>query len=317
MTVLVWGVPTEPPTAMVTRELAELDADVVVLHPRAAAAQQVHVVIGQAAGSPDLSGTLRTDRRCVDLSAVVGAYLRPVEPGLVPELAGQPETAPELTHARRVHDALIGFTEVAPCLTGCRVANRVSAMASNTSKPFQAQAVVRHGFATPETLVSDDPDEVLDFVDRHRDVVYKSCSGIRSVVTAFDPAADSERLNRLRWCPVQFQERVQGPDVRVHVVGDEVYAAIVHTTAIDYRYARAQVGADARLQGYRLDDELAGRCLALASDLDLPFAGIDLKLALDGRVVCFEVNPSPGFSWFESETGLPIAHAVARWLLGG
>jgi hypothetical protein len=33
-------------------------------------------------------------------------------------------------------------------------------------------------------------------------------------------------------------------------------------------------------------------------------------------VVCFEVNPPPGFSWFESEAGLPIAGPVARWLLG-
>jgi len=316
VTVLLWGVPTEPPVAMVTRELTELDADLVVLHPQAAAGQQVQVLIG-AAGKPGVAGMLHTNGRRVDLAGVVGAYLRPVEPGLVPELRGRAETAPELVHARRVHDALIGFTEVAPLVSGCRVVNRLSAMASNSSKPFQAQAVVRHGFATPETLVSDDPDEVLEFVDRYRDVVYKSCSGIRSVVTAFDPTADRERLDRLRWCPVQFQERVAGPDVRVHVVGDEVYAALVDTTAIDYRYARAQVGSDARLSSYRLDDHLAARCVALASDLDLPFAGIDLKLAPDGRVVCFEVNPSPGFSWYESETGLPIARAVARWLLGG
>jgi glutathione synthase/RimK-type ligase-like ATP-grasp enzyme len=56
--------------------------------------------------------------------------------------------------------------------------------------------------------------------------------------------------------------------------------------------------------------------VALAAALDLPFAGIDLKLAADQRVVCFEVNPSPGFSWYESAAGLPISQAVACWLLG-
>jgi glutathione synthase/RimK-type ligase-like ATP-grasp enzyme len=55
--------------------------------------------------------------------------------------------------------------------------------------------------------------------------------------------------------------------------------------------------------------------VALAAALDLPFAGVDLKLAADQRVICFEVNPSPGFSWYESATGLPISRAVARWLL--
>ncbi|MGI8418262.1 MAG: ATP-grasp domain-containing protein, partial [Nakamurella sp.] len=123
------------------------------------------------------------------------------------------------------------------------------------------------------------------------------------------------RLDRLRWCPVQFQERIDGPDVRVHVVGDEVYAAIVQTTAVDYRYARAQVGADARLQPYRLPDVWARRCVSLAAELALPFAGIDLKMAADGRVVCFEANPSPGYPWYEAEAGLPISDAVARWLV--
>ena len=101
----------------------------------------------------------------------------------------------------------------------------------------------------------------------------------------------------------------------MHVVGDEAFAVIVDSDAVDYRYAREEVGVDARLSPYRLDDDVAARCLALAADLDLPFAGIDLKLAPDGRCVCFEVNPSPGFSWYEQETGLPIARALARWLL--
>jgi glutathione synthase/RimK-type ligase-like ATP-grasp enzyme len=74
------------------------------------------------------------------------------------------------------------------------------------------------------------------------------------------------------------------------------------------------VGQDAELSAYDLPDELAERCVALASELDLPFAGVDLKLAQDGRVVCFEVNPSPGYSWYETAAGLPISDALARWL---
>ncbi|MFC7543867.1 hypothetical protein ACFQU2_36610 [Siccirubricoccus deserti] len=43
-------------------------------------------------------------------------------------------------------------------------------------------------------------------------------------------------------------------------------------------------------------------------------AGIDLKRRRDGSWVCFEVNPSPGFSWFEAATGQPIAAAIAALL---
>jgi glutathione synthase/RimK-type ligase-like ATP-grasp enzyme len=286
-----------------------------VVRPGATAVRGVSTAIRRGVGGVELSGTLRMPDRYIDLTAVFGVYVRPVDPELMPELSGRAPDAPDLVHARRVHDALAGFTEAAPRLTGCRVANRLSAMASNTSKPYQAQAVVRHGFATPETLISDDPDEVLAFVDTYREVIYKSSSGVRSVVTSFDPTTDPQRLHRVRWCPVQFQERINGPDVRVHVVGGEVFAAMVDSGAVDYRYARMQVGADARLTPYRLTDDVAERCVGLAADLDLPFAGIDLKFATDGRVICFEVNPSPGFSWYETETGLPIAAALARWLL--
>ena len=252
MTVLLWGVPTEGPIAMVAEALSQLGVDAVTVHPRAAGEQDAALGIEPGAGGAMLTGSIRVSGRRVALAGMRGAYLRPTEPELVPEIARLPATAPERVHARLVHDTLVAFTEVAGALTGCRVANRLSSMASNISKPYQAQAVLLHGFSTPATLISDDPDEVLEFAAQHGQLVYKSISGVRSIVTAFDPAADRSRLGRLRWCPVQFQERVLGPDIRVHVVGDEVFAARADTDAVDYRYARAQVGQDARLSAYPL-----------------------------------------------------------------
>ena len=55
---------------------------------------------------------------------------------------------------------------------------------------------------------------------------------------------------------------------------------------------------------------------ARRSGSSLPLAGIDLRRTPDGRYVCFEVNPSPAFSFYERRTGLPIAHAIARHLAG-
>ena len=65
----------------------------------------------------------------------------------------------------------------------------------------------------------------------------------------------------------------------------------------------------------QLSYDLSSRCLELASDLGLEFAGIDLKVTQDGEVYCFEVNPSPAYSYFEAHTGQPIARAVARHLM--
>jgi hypothetical protein len=41
-----------------------------------------------------------------------------------------------------------------------------------------------------------------------------------------------------------------------------------------------------------------------------------LKITPDNQVYCFEVNPSPAFSYYEEHTQQPIAYAVARYLAG-
>jgi glutathione synthase/RimK-type ligase-like ATP-grasp enzyme len=191
--------------------------------------------------------------------------------------------------------------------------NPAASMGSNGSKPYQAQLIARHGFAVPDTIVTNDPDRVRDFRARHGRIIYKSASGIRSIVREFDDD-DLDRLDRIRWCPTQFQAFVPGTDVRVHVVDTEVFATEIDSDATDYRYATRE-GTKATLRAITLDADVADRCVSLARDLRLPFAGIDLRRrGGDGAWVCFEVNPSPGFSFYESRTGQPIARAVARYL---
>ena len=56
--------------------------------------------------------------------------------------------------------------------------------------------------------------------------------------------------------------------------------------------------------------------MALAQSLGLEFAGLDLRMPPNGEPVCLEVNPSPAFSYYEMASGLPIAAALARHLVG-
>jgi glutathione synthase/RimK-type ligase-like ATP-grasp enzyme len=49
----------------------------------------------------------------------------------------------------------------------------------------------------------------------------------------------------------------------------------------------------------------------------LPVAGIDLRRTPEGEWYCFEVNPSPAFTYYESRTGQPIGRAIAKLLAAG
>ena len=191
--------------------------------------------------------------------------------------------------------------------------NRSWPTASNMSKPFQAQIIRRVGLRTPETLITTDPQAVLAFRARHGRVIFKSISGVRSIVRTLEED-DLPNLERIRWCPTQFQAFVEGTEVRVHVVGEETFAAAVRTEATDYRYAMQQTGEPAQLRPVMLSEELAAQCVRLTRTLGLEISGIDLKVTPDHEVYCFEVNPTPAFSYYEQGAGLPIASAIARLL---
>jgi hypothetical protein len=61
--------------------------------------------------------------------------------------------------------------------------------------------------------------------------------------------------------------------------------------------------------------DVASRCVRLARGLGLPLAGVDLRRTPAGEWVCFEVNPSPAFTFYASRTGQKIAAAIAALLL--
>lgn len=312
--ILLVGIPTEAPLALVRERLESAGMEHRVISQRRCleSAIRMQVAGGDGHGPMDLSGVLEHQGESIALESCAGIYLRLMDDTALPELAGEQADSPARRHVRAWHEALTAWCEVTPR----RVANRMSAMGSNASKPFQAQAIVQAGFSTPETLVTSDPEAVRRFHARHGRVIFKSLSGVRSIVKELD-ADDLARLEAIRWCPVQFQAFVPGENVRVHVVGEEVFATLIHSEATDYRYATRQTGSAAELEPTALDPGCEARCVALASALGLPFAGIDLKVAPDGQVFCFEVNPSPGYSYYEGQTGQPISAALAEWLAAG
>ncbi len=305
--ILICGIPSEPPLAMVAGQLRRLGVPYAEFNQRRFA--QAGMSFGVEGGK--LAGGITLDGRTYHLDEISGVYARIMENELLPELEHHPPDSPARAYADRLLDTFLHWAEIAEG----RIVNRLAPMGSNGSKPYQAQLISRHGFRTPETLITNEPDEVHGFREQHGRVVYKSISGARSIVQDLDETSLA-RLELIRACPVQFQAYVPGTNVRVHTIGGLVFATRIETAATDYRYAHRHDGAAPRLEATELPDEWAQRCLDLAAALGLEFAGVDLKVTGDGEVYCFEVNPSPAYSYYETNTGQPIAAAVAAHLAG-
>ena len=69
------------------------------------------------------------------------------------------------------------------------------------------------------------------------------------------------------------------------------------------------------MRAMRLPPAVEERCLRLAAAMRLPLAGIDLRRTPRGEWYCFEVNPSPAFTFYTSHTGQPVAEAIASLLM--
>ncbi len=284
--ILVCGILADPLIELMCARLTDLGRDFVLLDELDFPGRS-DLCWTSADGA--VSGYVSTADRRVDLADVTGVYVRYVE-----HRGGNPRrgaraaaTDGELPLVRAEYQQmLIRLLEALPCV----VANRASASVSNDSKVYQGFVAGRHGFRVPRTLVTTDPAAAAAFYEAHgRRVIFKSLSSVRSIVRLVT-ADDLGRLGRLPNCPTQFQECVDGTDVRVHVVGDRVFPTEVESDALDYRYARRE-GKALALTACDLPADVAGACVALTRDLGLVLSGVDLRRTPDGTYCCFESQP--------------------------
>ncbi len=253
-------------------------------------------------------GTIASPDWSLDLADITGVYVRFLgSEGRLP-LDPTPETADALR--AEADTGLMALLEDLPC----PVVNRIAGGMSNNSKPYQALILRQAGLRVPATLVTNDAEAARAFYEAHDAVIYKSASGVRSIVRRLEPES-LDRLELLQNGPAQFQAYVPGDNVRVHTVGEQIFAVRVRSDAVDYRYAHRD-GLTTEMEPTTVPRAIEQACFRIARALDLLFAGIDLKVTPDGEWYCFEVNPCPGFLYYERHSRLPISTALAELLHG-
>ena len=191
-------------------------------------------------------------------------------------------------------------------------------------KPFQLHLAAQLGFSLPSTLMTNHVHAVRRFTQKSKLVAkavsagyIKGPSGNQAIFTSALVETDFEDLAGLALAPVTFQEHVEKlSDIRVTVVGDDVFAAEIlsqgrDSSRIDWR---ATDDPDLPHRRHHLPADIKRRCQEFASRLDLVFGAIDLALKPDGTYVFFEINPNGEWLWIEEQLGFPISGRIASWL---
>lgn len=301
--ILLIGSLNEPVLAGVSAQLASRHVSLVVLDfqpPRGA------LPISFTLGDGHTLPFLKIDNRTIPLETIRSTYVRQS-----PQIAVSSDhvmTNESLPQHPSLYPHLL---DVLPGL----VVNPYEGASGNRSKPYQQMLIAGLGFKVPNTLVTSNPEQVKEWFEVCQGrVIYKSISSVRSVVQRLHPE-DFLRLEHIRHCPVQFQEYIPGIDIRVHVVGTRVFASQIETRSTDYRYTDQESFRTIRAVDLPMD--LQEKCVTLTEGLGLRLAGIDLRRTLDGEYLCFEVNTSPAFPFYEKQTGQRIGEALVDMLCRG
>jgi hypothetical protein len=185
-------------------------------------------------------------------------------------------------------------------------------------KPRQLSLAGQIGLRIPDTLITSDPAAAADFIEAHDgNVVHKAMNSPTDRLLAtirWDERQRSE-LDRLTLAPTIFQELVSGPrDIRLTVIGPALYAASIEndpsSATVDSR-----LNMDVPVSEFELPAMIRSQLVDLMRGLGLSFATIDLKQDWDGELHFLELNPQGQFLYIEILTGMPLAAALAEYLV--
>jgi glutathione synthase/RimK-type ligase-like ATP-grasp enzyme len=197
-----------------------------------------------------------------------------------------------------------------------------------SNKPWQMQVASRLGFTVPDTLITSSVSAAERFIDSHEKVIVKTLApagpmvnGTTLMVTTRLTSADKKDLKGLHLAPSIFQVEIDTEfEIRVTVVGEEIFAAAIKDKGIDdmefIRDWRAtHLIGRARFVPYKLSSQLADKCLRLVKAMKLEFGAIDLIMDKKGVIWFLEINPNGQWAFVEEETKQPIGRAIANLLV--
>jgi glutathione synthase/RimK-type ligase-like ATP-grasp enzyme len=205
--------------------------------------------------------------------------------------------------------------------------NPIDGAACAGSKLLQLEAAGRVGLKMPETVFTNSPREIHDFLARCGETVYKPLStagwkdndryfySYTAIVTETNLVGDEV----LRQTPGIFQALVpKAYELRVTVIGRRVLAAKVLSREtekgqLDWRRSYDEL----RFEPARLPPALAHKCVALLNELGLVFGCFDFIVTPAGEHVFLEVNEMGQFLFVERYCGLPLLDAFSEFLSQG
>ena len=205
-----------------------------------------------------------------------------------------------------------------PCLNPLRKAFK------GDNKFYQMDVAKEVGLVMPETLVSNDKQEILTFVKKHEKSIFKMVNQIahkvdgeyKGIYSNVIRPFDVEKFGETEENPLIFQEYIEKQfEVRYTVVGEEHFVCRIDS----------QKSAKANEDWRRYDishtphsaieppKEIKEKVNKMMEILGLVYGALDFIVTPDNRWIFLEINCMGQYLWIEELTGLQISSAIVSW----
>jgi glutathione synthase/RimK-type ligase-like ATP-grasp enzyme len=186
-------------------------------------------------------------------------------------------------------------------------------------KPFQLTFAKIIGLLIPDTLITNNPDEVLKFVKKYpNQIIYKAFSATMQSWRETRPLREEflRLIDSVKYAPVIFQEYIDNAlDLRIIVIGDNVFAAeAIPVEGYDYDWRSHMDKLKWKI--HKLPVEIEDKIRRYVKEAGLVYGAIDMKLK-DEKYIFLEINPVGQFLFVEIDTKLPITKTLAEHLSRG
>ncbi len=212
------------------------------------------------------------------------------------------------------HEAVEGLLDA----LDCQWMNPRAADTAAHHKPLQWTRAAQAGLQMPRTLITNDPGQARAFVSELGlgNVVVKPFLATHDVwrETRKLQPEDLDRFDQLRYAPVILQAFVDGVDLRITCVGQQLFTAEIDARQSSYPSDMRMVLGESKIRGIELPARLQKALRTMMSRLGLEYGAIDMRRTDDGQYAFFEVNPAGQWLFAEHYTGLPITAAVTAHL---
>lgn len=110
----------------------------------------------------------------------------------------------------------------------------------------------------------------------------------------------------------RFISESRGKDIRVFVIGDDIYASMLRSNPNDFR-SNIAIGGTA--EKYEINNEIKELCISATRMMGLDFAGFDILLGKEGEPYICEVNSNALFTALSQVCEVNIAEGIAAHVL--